>query len=64
MKIKVGDDIKKSHDESSSSSSSSSYPVYSVLRKLRPGSREEGRTATTHTHKGEHGQRTPPTRER
>ena len=42
-------------------SSSSSYPVYPAHRKLRPGS-GEGKTAATHTHKGERGQRSPPTR--
>ena len=44
-------------------SSSLSYSVYPTYRKLRSGF-EEGKTATTHTHKGERGQRSPPTRER
>ena len=45
--------------------SSSSYSVYPAHRKkkLWTGS-GEGKTAATHTHKGERGQRSPPARER
>ena len=51
--------IKSNHNISSSSS----YPVYPAHSELRPGS-GEGKTAATHNHKGNRGQRSPSTRRR
>ena len=44
--------------------SSSSYLVYPAHRKKLWTGFGEGRTATTHTHKGERGQMSPPARAR